>query len=310
MTLLPNPDYFNHPKFQPFTAQVDDAARIAAMDAFLPAFHRSYADWIANQRTDFDIRIGPGDAALAELQAKGFALLKITPALKAELANLAEPFVAALDERLASVGKPKFRDMNTAIDRAGNERLYEVVDTAFRELHVQEIASAYVRRPMRIKKLFVQLNNATETRIRYGEIDAEGLPALKSNYWHIDSDVWPNVKVLIYLNDVGLDQGPLRYVVGSHRQTPSFETVVRKTNDTLKLPTAQFLALPDELRMHALFGPFLTGEEPESLRLLAREQAVCGGGADLIVFDNNGVHRGGFVRSGSRCIVQCLFEAA
>lgn len=310
MPVLPNPDYMNHPVFQPSAHKVDEAARAEAMNKFLPAFQKGYNDWIAAGRPDFEARIGAGDEVLRALQADGYALLKMDAGEKARLVELVSAEVAALEANLAALDKPKFRDMNRPLERKEQPAVYELVERAFKNLHVLDAASAYARRPMRVKKLFVQLNNARETRARYGVIDEAGLPPLKTDYWHIDSDIWPNVKVLMYLNDVGLDQGPLRYVPGSHRDLPCFETVVRKTNDTLKLPTAQFLALPEELRMHALFGPYLTGQEPQAAGLLERERAVCGGGADVILFDNNGVHRGGFVRSGSRRIMQVLFEAA
>ena len=309
MRVFPNPDYFNHPKLAPSAPAADKAARLEALKTFLPAFDKALAGWMDAGRPDFEARIGLGDEALRQVQARGFALLSVERNAKAGILAEVARDVQELEAGLQTIGKPKFRDMNRALERSDYPRLYELVQQAYEELGVFEIASAYMRRPMRIKKLFVQLNNARETAIRYGEIDEAGLPALKTNYWHIDSDIWPSIKAIMYLNEVGLDQGPLRYVAGSHRDADAFEMVVRKTNDTLHLPTSQFLALPDELRMHALFGPYLTGEEPEVPGLLEREVAVFGEGSDLILFDNNGVHRGGFVRSGSRQIIQTLFEA-
>ena len=236
------------------------------------------------------------------------ALLKIDAELKRRLVELTKPEVDAIEAKLAAFeGKPKFRDMNMALPRAEYPQVYKTMQKALDKLQVLEIGGAYVRKPLRIKRLYVQLNNEHETRLRYGVIDDNGIPERQSDYWHIDSDIWPNFKALMYLNDVGLDEGPMRYIPGTHRDLDPFETVVRKTNDSLKLPTAQFLALPDALRMHALFGPYMNGDEPECQALLAREVA-CAGDADLVLFDNNGVHRGGFVRKGSRRIMQVLFE--
>ena len=311
MTVLPNPDYLSHPKFKTTKERIDRQTTIAALQRFIPAFERTYLDWMDLDPPDLDARIGAGDEVLGALQQCGFALLSIDERSKAELCALCEPYISRLEAGLSAVqGKPKFRDMNLGLGRDEAGPMYDVVAAILRDLNVFPAAQAYARRPLRIKKLFVQINNEQETAVRYGPIDGRGLPSLKTDYWHIDSDVWPCVKVIIYLSPVELDQGPLRYVTGSHRQPPAFETVVRKTNDTLKLPAEQFLALPDEFRMHALFGPFLSGSEPQVEQLLEREQPVYGGGADLILFDNNGVHRGGFVRSGTRRIVQCLFQAA
>jgi len=310
-TRLPHPDYFSHPHLAPSAPDVNDAARIAAVEAFAPLFQRNYAEWLRIGRPDFEARIeGLGDKTLRKLQTDGVALLKIDPELKQRLVELTKPDVDAIEERLAAFeGKPKFRDMNMALPRAEYPQVYKTMQKALDKLQVLEVGGAYVKRPLRIKRLYVQLNNEHETRLRYGVIDENGIPERKSDYWHIDSDIWPNFKALMYLNDVGLDEGPMRYIPGTHRDLDAFETVVRKTNDSLKLPTAQFLALPDALRMHALFGPYMNGDEPECQALLAREVA-CAGDGDLVLFDNNGVHRGGFVRKGSRRIMQCLFESA
>ncbi len=311
MAVLPNPDYLNHPRFRAAAERIKANTSAVALGQFLPAFQQSYLDWMKADRPDYSTRIGAGDEILSVLQKQGVSLWCIGGRAKAELVANCQPFVDILEAKLAAFqGKPKFRDMNIALPRAEYGEIYDLISRIFGDSHVFDAAQTYAKRSLRIKKLYVQLNTEEETAVRYGPLDSAGLPSLKTDYWHIDSDIWPNVKVLIYLNEVGLDQGPLRYVIGSHRRVPAFETVVRKTNDTLKLPAEQFLALPDEFRMHALFGPFLTGEELGVAGLLDEELALCGDGADLVLFDNNGVHRGGFVRKGSRPIVQCLFEGA
>ena len=311
MPVLPNPVYQNHRKFNPEGVQSSKEDTARGLAAFLPAFERNYREWLGHARPDYDARIVQGDEALAAVQRDGFAFLKIREPLKAELVELAMPSVAYLEEKLRTLNtKPKFRDMNLALNRAEHPRIYDLMNEILDHLAIPALAAAYMRRALKIKKLFVQVNTAAETAARYGSIEADGLPALKTDYWHIDSDIWPNIKILIYLNDVDFDQGPLRYVSGSHRIIPDFEMLVRKTNDFLKLPTSQFVALPEELRLHALFGPYLRGDEPAAMALLRREKALYGPAGDLTLFDNNGVHRGGFVRQGSRYIVQCLFEAA
>jgi hypothetical protein len=309
-TRLPHPDYYNHPHLAPSAHLVTDEVRAEAVNLFAPLFQRNYAEWLRIGRADFDARIeGPGDETLRTLQRDGVSILKIPADLKARLVEATKAEVDAIEEKLANFeGKPKFRDMNVALPRDQWGHVYKLVQKIFDKLQVLEVGGAYVKRPLRIKRLYVQLNNATETRQRYGVIDENGIPERKSDYWHIDSDIWPNFKSLIYLNDVGIDEGPMRYIPGTHRDLDAFETVVRKTNDSLKLSTAQFLGLPDPLRMHALFGPYMKGDEPEVQALLEREVACCGNGGDVVLFDNNGVHRGGFVRKGSRRIMQVLFE--
>jgi len=148
MSFLPNPDYLRHPKMKAAADTVDASAQLEAMGQFLPAFQRNYAEWIRIGRPDFDARIGEGDPALAELQRDGVALLKIPERWKSELVTLAAPFIGTLEKKLEAIeGKPKFRDMNLALDRGENGRLYKVARAALEELHVFEIAAAYLRQP-------------------------------------------------------------------------------------------------------------------------------------------------------------------
>ena len=126
---------------------------------------------------------------------------------------------------------------------------------------------------------------------------------------HIDSALWPPLKVLIYINQVTKDQGPFRYVVGSHRIATEFELMVRKTNDKTGIHNEQFMALPPQFRMYTEFGDALEPHNEGAAALLQKEVAYCDGTSDLVMFDFNGVHRGGFVRQGHRYILQCCFEA-
>ncbi|HEY5411123.1 MAG TPA: hypothetical protein VIJ94_10400, partial [Caulobacteraceae bacterium] len=102
-------------------------------------------------------------------------------------------------------------------------------------------------------------------------------------------------------------QGPFRYVRGSHRLMGDFEALVRKTNDKLRQQTVRFLALPPEFGQHANFGDYIDETTPGAAGLLAKEVALTDGRSDLALFDNHGVHRGGFVRSGHRFMLQCHF---
>ncbi len=118
----------------------------------------------------------------------------------------------------------------------------------------------------------------------------------------------PHTKVLIYLNDVGLDEGPFRYIDGSHRGVGDFELAVRKTNDKLRIKPPLFMALPEEFQLLADFGDHIDPDSDEAKAFLAREIAAYDDQkSDLVLFDYHGVHRGGFVRKGARRILQVNF---
>src|SRR4051794_5105149 len=114
MPALPNPDYLNHPRLKDIAASVTDDTRKAALSQFLPAFQRAYLDWTTFQRPDYTARTAGAEAAMATLQRDGVVLLSVPEPAKRRMHELAQPHVAALEEKFAGMAgsKPKFRDMN------------------------------------------------------------------------------------------------------------------------------------------------------------------------------------------------------
>jgi hypothetical protein len=111
---------------------------------------------------------------------------------------------------------------------------------------------------------------------------------------------------------VGPKQGPFRYVMGSHRHRRSLaERVLRSAVDYAGLSArspaarARFRALPRWLQRKADFGTDLAPGSREAEALLAREHVfTTPGDGHLIVFDNDGIHRGALIESGRRRMLQ------
>jgi hypothetical protein len=291
----------------PLLAKIDSETRADALSAFLPAFQDRYLQVLRSPQTEFDLRIGEADDVLLELQRDGFALRAMAPRHRSRIRELVVPMAREMETRLDTLAKIKFSDGQVVLDFVEHQPIYAAVEDALREAGTLTAFSAYAGRPVGLLRLAVQVNTARETLKKYGEIDAQGLPGLKTSYFHVDSNDWPNVKALIYVSDVELDQGPFRYVPGSHRIMGAFEAVVRRTNDKLRQRAHLFLALPPELGQHANFGDYINETTPGAAALLEAERAVCDGACDLVMFDNNGVHRGGMVRQGHRYMLQCQF---
>ena len=305
MYAFPTPDYETIPDFQQALAQVTDEIRAHALELFLPAFQQRYCRRLRARRPDHDVRIGAGDGVLRALQTEGCALTRLTEAHRAALRALTASEAEALEARFEAIPKPKLTDAQAALIQEQHQVLYELVEQALDSTGVFAVLNAYAGRPLTLNTVGLQINTARETARRYGEIDASGLPANRTSYFHIDSPDWPPLKILIYLDDVGLDQGPFRYVAGSHRMAGDFETIVRKTNDRLRLSTLHFMALPPPFRLNSQFGDYLDPERPEVAALLRAERTLCDGRSDVVLFNNDGLHRGGFVRRGRRRILQC-----
>ncbi len=308
MFTLPNPDYEGVPEFQHHLGQVDDALRAEALAKFLPHFEGCYHRHLTSPELNYDDRIDKGDALLRRLQETGCGLARVSPERLEPLKTKVVPVAEWLHRRLTRRGDLKFRDTQRKYDRENDPDVFEMVERLFEEEHVYAAASTYASRPLVLKEVTVQVNTDFMTRRDYGELDAQGLPSPRTRYMHIDSALWPPVKVLIYLSEVTPDRGPFRYVEGSHRMATDFELMVRKTNDRLNMHGSLFMALPPPFRMYTLFGDNIDPDSEEARRLLEREHAYTSADGDLMLFDFNGVHRGGFVREGHRYMLQCHFE--
>ncbi len=307
---LPTPSYDQHPDLAPFVSRITEEVRREALAAFIPAMRGVLYKLQRARDRQFDARIAAGDDLLQTLQRDGTALLQLDAPAKQWIRDYLAPIVQAILERLETLARIKFADGMIPLEPREHPQLFVEVERALEDCGALPVFSAYAGERLGLLRLAVQVNTARETRLKYGEIDAQGLPRLKTTYFHVDSTDWPAAKALIYLSDVERDHGPFRYVKGSHRLMDHFEAAVRKTNDRLKQPAIRFLALPRKFGQHACFGDHIDETSPGAAELLDNELVVCDGRSDLVLFDNNGVHRGGFVRSGHRLMLQCQFGAA
>ena len=118
-------------------------------------------------------------------------------------------------------------------------------------------------------------------------------------------------QAILYLSEVGPDNGPFCYCLGSnHVEIGWLEGAARRANDRIDLSSCApesrrlFHALPRRLRRKAKFGNDLEGDHPQLGRLLASERRFTLADGDLILFDDRGIHRGGLVQAGERCMLQ------
>ena len=134
---------------------------------------------------------------------------------------------------------------------------------------------------------------------------AKGRPTTRTGGLHVDSHSRPTMNGIIYLNEVGPDQGPLSYVIGSHHwQFDLEDRAIRKAIDETgfgsKGGAELFVTLSPEYQRKADFGWDVVDESPESSALLSAERAFCSEKCDVVLFDADGVHRGGNAREGHR----------
>jgi len=311
--VLPMPEYSAHRKMAKFVGRITPETRVSGTARFLDALQKNYGFYQSTPGyAPKQAAVSSDDDRLTRFARRGIAAYRLPDTVKAQVRADLKPLIAelaaAIEEKEPSARK--FRDLNRQIERKRFPGVFEGLAGWVGQSGVLAMFEAYVGARLQVSTLALQKNDDITARSHYGEIGRDGLPANKTSYMHIDSSIWPTVKILIYLTDVETTTGPFHYCLGSHLLPSLFEFMVRKTNDGLKLPAEEFLALPDEFRQHTLFGEFVDGSDPVSADLLSREWPVVSQDGDVICFDNNGVHRGGFVQSGHRLMLQMNFVAA
>jgi hypothetical protein len=172
-------------------------------------------------------------------------------------------------------------------------------------------ASRYQGRPLDVTFLKLLFNRAEDTWWRSPFADV-GLGDPAGVSMHVDH-LW-TTKAILYLTQVGADNGPFSYCLGSnHIRIGWLEGAARRANDRVNLSSCKpehrrlFHALPKKFRRKAKFGNDLESDHPDLARLLASERHFTSADGDLILFDDRGIHRGGLVQAGERFMLQIRF---
>jgi hypothetical protein len=251
-----------------------------------------------------------GRACADALGAEGMMLLKLSNEERTIMARFLAPHFDRLEERLARIpeGARHFDDNRYWVAPAADPALYAWFEEMLEARGMLSGSSAHLRRPVRVAHLVPQINRPENDfwSARFGDI---GLPDSRCNYCHVDT-AHNTTKMIVYISEVGPENGPFSYVAGSHRTRRDFwDRMIRRAVDHSGIGAsdprsrALFAALPAVFRRKGAFGQDLADDHPAAAPILAGERAVTSDLADGILFDPVGVHRGGMVRSGERRIV-------
>lgn len=254
----------------------------------------------------------PSNPALFNrIRSDGIVCLTLTPDEIDQIRSVTSPAFAKLDQRRAGIPpeKRKFDDNVYWCTRSADRDAFATVENIFRRYGIIEAASAYLGRPVGIKHVNAQINDQDLAFWKRVFPDTQ-LPDPWGSYLHIDA-TYGMLKCAIYVHEIGPDGGPFCYVRGSQNAGIGwFEGMVRRTNDFSGLsgrkPEARrkFMALPAFLRKKADFGGDLLDNSPDVQRLREGHFDATSNYGNCVLFDGNGMHRGGMVNKGER---RCLF---
>jgi hypothetical protein len=209
------------------------------------------------------------------------------------------------------------------------------VKARLRKLGAFDVLEGYLRSRMDLYYVALELSRPQQTWYRDCYQDV-GLAMARTVYVHSDADIGM-LKGMLYLGEVGPQNGPFSYVEGSNTwRRSAFRYAAHRAIDTLsaedfplrpgnldyemgyyrprfKLPEQRRLlaSLPRDFIGTSHFGDDLLDGTPESEQVLRHERRFLSQDANLVFFDGSlGLHRGGLVAQGERLALQIGFRVS
>lgn len=299
--------------FKPFVAS-----------AFSEAAKRTCDEIWRRRRVEAVLADAPSAVAktVTDFHEKGYARFNLSAERLARLREVVAPDVEHLRQRGAE------RSDDIAIAPPQDHEAYRIVNDHCREIGLFDAISAYYGEPHSYAGFVIHVSQPRDTWFHvYDDI---GAPMPKTAQMHFDQ-AFQVPKSMLYLNDVGVEQGPFSLVPKSDpwqyfgadlalRKEMLFavqryvgEVHKRQIRDNMSAfrfveARAAIASLPKCLRQTGHPGDAILDGTRLSDQLLAAEHRLDGEAGSMPVFTGGHVlHRGGLVARGERIALQVVF---
>lgn len=334
-------DYPSHPAYGPLISRASARRRLAAGAVFAKSMMpllvkrlvryemiplekrtpRSLGDWMDLLGISLQNALGvsspklmhPEESeVLSSLEANGCCVVQMDGALFGELHQKASSYFQRLEERRkrSLSGERAFDESRGSVDkRKDGENLFQELDKILSESGILDAASHYLGREARLVDVNPQINDATDSFWRniFPDLKLRDLPSCA--YCHRDAS-GGDLKAIFYMSDVGLNNGPFSYVVGSNKlKMTRLDNFIAEANDHNGLSSTaldareKFAALPAKLRQKGSFGNDLQDESRLAKEISQGMWNITGEKGSIVLFDTKGIHRGGMVVDGTRYVI-------
>ncbi len=213
------------------------------------------------------------------------------------------------------MGGRDFAESRASALRTENADLFACVEQMLTQSGVLDGCSAYLGHSAKLVDVNPQINDSSDDFWQRVFPDLPSSP-LPTAYLHRDAS-GGDIKAILYLSDVGPDNGPFSYALGSHRVPRTRLTDwIEETNDqsgasgTARADRQSFIALPAKLQRKCAFGNDILPATEIATRLNAAEWTIEARRGHLVIFDTKGFHRGGMVKEDERVVLTCVIGTA
>ena len=315
---LPVIDYASHPAYGAMF-QPDEALAAEALGMLEPLI-AEMTEVEAERNRRFGYRYGHTGPVGEALAARGVSHLQLAGKTFETLHANAQPVIGAMRTRigeLKAAGRPiRFKTVEQALSREADGALWASVDAMLKESEIYQVVAAFFGAgSARINSLAMFVNPANQDWASRPFRDVE-LPTPPTAGFHIDSNGKCYVKGILYLDDVGPEQGPFGIVPESHLWGQGgLDRIRRRAFDRSGLISRSarerrmFVSLPPEMQVKAEFGGDMAAGSAEAQRLLDQELVSIGPRGLLSLFYPEAIHRGGNVSAGERHALQITLTA-
>lgn len=308
----------------------------------------SFPDFLDESRSDQDIDLGPLEVAIVEGDFDRFMQLlgikaKWTQRMKIHFGDVRGPHrksveyshpvwedlymkgghittldLGAIRERCVAITSKLLNEPNITPPPGMYDHIAAVpfvipmLQPIFEDTGIMNSVSAYFNRRMSIQTIYLMVNKETDTN--WQQFFQDGTTITKYINTHIDPKI--NVmKAIVYLNPVGLEQGPFSIVPGSHRFVINpVQDIVGRTiavGNYCNTPElrASVYALPKQLRVSHNFGRCVADDSELAAHFDEHMVRVTSDMGNCIIGDvGQLIHQGGVVKSGHRVALQVIMK--
>jgi hypothetical protein len=297
---------------------VDALSKDKTLDAsVLEMFRKFFCAEVSDQCAEFlhasKRKRGAENEVFARVKEDGLAEIRITNEEVESVRKTIASDIAALTAAEATPIAIKKRGSNYDRSKSFAPSTHPELYGALRRIFNRHGAFSATKAAFSASETFlsnVTLHVSKESDIHYRTtcrdlVEERGLPRTTNMHFDPKNEV---LKVIFYLKDVELNDGPFCYSKGSHRWNADLDEhplrrpaakangVVNYMQDGLRRRT--FLALPSNMRYTSVFGNLVEDGSELSYDLLASETPITSDCCRMILFHPGGVHRGGITLEG------------
>lgn len=209
-------------------------------------------------------------------------------------------------------GKRAFDDSRMTLGKTTSPALYAAIEAVLKQSGIFDAAAEHLGRPARLVDINPQINDVTDSFWRdiFPDRGPSKLP--DTAYYHRDAS-GGDLKAIIYFSEVGPENGPFNYAVGTNAlKVSAVDNFVTEANDhngfsgTDLTARSKFAALPKLFRQKGSYGNDLDDAASFSRAMVDSTWSVVAPKGSIVLFDTKGTHRGGMVEQGERRVVTCV----